>query len=107
MLRRRNFLMSLASVLLPLGDAAAGLWSRPYLPRVFFDPQAALRLGRELVIRGEKLPPRAAVPSDFENRHQRDLQRGNVVVVNGWIISRSEAGACMQLVMDDGGIGAS
>ena len=94
---RRTFLLALFSVLAPLRHAAARRRDLGRLFRRFRDPNAARRLGERLVAGGLKRTTSDMVAGSLETRHQDDLQQCDVLIADGWVLSRSEAEACIEL----------
>ena len=98
-------------------DRSAGAALTPVLATLFKDPQAAAAVGRRYLalypeeadagrlaesLFDEATASRAtaeALRAALSRQRQRDFRDGKVVVVDGWLLARSEARACALSVL--------
>ena len=109
-MRRRNFVLATIAALLPFNVVVAKQRLGGELCDYFRDPWEAMKIGLGLRDRGAKCGAVSVAEGKFESRkfellHKRDLAHGDIVIAGGWIVSQSEAEACLQLVsMGAGGL---
>ena len=96
-MKRRMFVLSLISIMTPFFRVGASSDAIGRLPVRFRDPAAARQLASQLSAKVIESLPVIPPNGDLEVCHRRDIEQGDVIVVDGWIISRAEAAACVRL----------
>ena len=119
---RRTFLR-LASVAAALGPLPAWAWPAPDaappagLEQIFRHPDSAIVIGRRYLSRyPDEGPPEAlaadllrasgggpaAARTDLRARVRQDFARGDTVLLDGWVLARSECHACAAVALAAG-----
>lgn len=94
-LSRRHFFLGIGGSLAALATLRG--WQVFGTPEngYFRYPEALYRLGRQLLASGTDFARSSDTAPDLEQAHLQDLQQGNVMIVDGWVVSRSEAETCL------------
>jgi hypothetical protein len=92
---RRNFLLGVTVSLAALGSLRGWQNISTQVSDYFRRPEAARRIGKRLLMTGANSNVSPDGILDLEQRHLDDLEQGKIIVVDGWICSRSEVETCI------------